>query len=96
MNASPKRELTHEYFKNFGLLLICGLSVSNWLIKFDAKNKELGTKLVSLDRQLGWTWAVLEKELHHLRTEGREGGPILVVCEVKVTSVIPKEEIDPE
>lgn len=51
---------------------------------------------MSLDRQLGWTWAVLEKELHHLRTEGREGGPILVVCEVKVTSVIPKEEIDPE
>lgn len=50
VNVSPQSELAHEYFKNFGLLLICGLSVSNWLIKFDAKTKELGANLVSLDR----------------------------------------------
>lgn len=56
---------------------------------------------MSLDRQLGWTWAVLEKELHHLWTEGKERGrevlerSIFIVCEVKVTSVILKKEIDP-
>lgn len=72
MNASPERELAHEYFKNFGLLLICGLSVSNWLIKFDEQTKN-GGQILSLGRQLRWTWEVLEKDLH-LWAEGREAG----------------------